>query len=329
MNHQNWLPGSVFCLTDNPKIEDEELVVRRFDIGFPYERTPRSLEFRTRYEHLKKQKKDFNFEKKARSNELEIDLEDVKNEWLKSAGPLQLRKKIAEHNRIYYNLFGKFAYFVPREKPEEDTMWTLILTYPDGHLTKENSEYVHWMITNIFKNDLAKGEQIVPYLQPIPFKGTGYHRYIFILYKQDKKLDLSEFKLKNEKNLGDRTFYTFDFCKKYQDFIIPTGLSFFQTKWDESIGELLYNQFDVKQPIFEYDFPRAFLKYQKWFPKKQAFNLYLDRYADPKEVNKKYLEQRLAKTHPFEGPEPKLLYQNAQPLKKEIPSWYRTEMRKE
>lgn len=27
-----------------------------------------------------------------------------------------------------------------------DSLWTLILTNPDGHLTKENQEYVHWMM---------------------------------------------------------------------------------------------------------------------------------------------------------------------------------------
>jgi large subunit ribosomal protein L38 len=85
----------------------------------------------------------------------------------------------------------------------------------------------------------------------------------------------------------------------------------------------------MKQPVFEYDFPKAFLRYQKWFPKKQPFNLYLDRYADPKDVNKRYLVQRLAKTHPFEGPQSKLRYPAAHELRKEIPSWYRTEMRKE
>jgi large subunit ribosomal protein L38 len=97
--------------------------------------------------------------------------------------------------------------------------------------------------TNIPKGDISKGEQIVPYLQPIPFKGTGYHRYVFILYKQDKKLDFSEFKVSDDKDLEKRTFYTFDFYKKYQDFMTPAGLSFFQTKWDESVGDLLHNQF--------------------------------------------------------------------------------------
>lgn len=84
----------------------------------------------------------------------------------------------------------------------------------------------------------------------------------------------------------------------------------------------------MKHPVFEYDFPKAYLKYQRQFPHREAFNLYLDRYADPKEVNKKFVMHRLAKTHPFEGPEPKLCYPNAHEIDESIPTWYRTEMRK-
>lgn len=85
---------------------------------------------------------------------------------------------------------------------------------------------------------------------------------------------------------------------------------------------------DLKEPIFEYDFPDIYLADQKFFPLKQAFNLYLDRHRDIKEVNKLYLERKLAKTHPFDGPEEPLKYPNAHPIKN-VPSWLRTEIRKE
>lgn len=32
------------------------------------------------------------------------------------------------------------------DKPEENTLWTLILTNPDGNLTNSDKEYVHWMM---------------------------------------------------------------------------------------------------------------------------------------------------------------------------------------
>lgn len=43
---------------------------------------------------------------------------------------------------------------------------------------------------------LASKDCIVPYLQPIPYLGTGFHRYVFVLYKQDRgKVDLSKHSL--------------------------------------------------------------------------------------------------------------------------------------
>lgn len=43
---------------------------------------------------------------------------------------------------------------------------------------------------------------------------------------------------------------------------------------------------------------------------------------------KEYLERKLAKTHPFEGPQPKPRFPNAHPIKG-VPSWLKTEMKKD
>lgn len=42
----------------------------------------------------------------------EISLNEIRNEWIKTSGPFQL-KTIAEHYNIFSDLFGE-AYFVPR-----------------------------------------------------------------------------------------------------------------------------------------------------------------------------------------------------------------------
>lgn len=107
-----------------------------------------------------------------------LNLEEVNAEWLKTEGPHHI-KTIADHYNVFQDLFGD-AYFNPRvplkvifqtkneylpvyygntikpadakEKPiinyesNENNLWTLILTNPDGHLTKQNSEYVHWFV---------------------------------------------------------------------------------------------------------------------------------------------------------------------------------------
>ena len=63
------------------------------------------------------------------------------------------------------------------------------MTNPDGHFEEDEAEYLHWMVANISGQggvaDLAtSGDTICPYLQPFPPYGTGFHRFVFVLYKQ-------------------------------------------------------------------------------------------------------------------------------------------------
>lgn len=110
---------------------------------------------------------------------VKVNLDDVNAEWLQTSGPYQIRR-IAEHYGVFEHLFGE-AYFTPRTilnitypvsddevlpvyygnllkpadtkqvpsvefKCEPNTLWTLVLTNPDGHFTKQNAEYCHWFV---------------------------------------------------------------------------------------------------------------------------------------------------------------------------------------
>lgn len=46
---------------------------------------------------------------------------------------------------------------------------------------------------NIPGNDINKGQELLSYLQPFPPRGTGCQRLIFVLFKQDKRIDFSKF----------------------------------------------------------------------------------------------------------------------------------------
>jgi phosphatidylethanolamine-binding protein (PEBP) family uncharacterized protein len=46
--------------------------------------------------------------------------------------------------------------------------------------------------TNIPGNRVAEGQETCPYLPPFPARGTGFHRFAFLLFKQDKPIDFSE-----------------------------------------------------------------------------------------------------------------------------------------
>lgn len=120
---------------------------------------------------------------------MDIDLEEVKREWLHTTGPHQVMT-LAKHFGIYDHLFGGYAYFMPQvpldvkfeagvedlcysvyygnvikprftgKAPSVDfdpsftggqtstgkSLWTLVLTNPDGNLYDSNKEVVHWMV---------------------------------------------------------------------------------------------------------------------------------------------------------------------------------------
>jgi len=42
---------------------------------------------------------------------------------------------------------------------------------------------------NIPGNDVGRGETLVDYIQPFPVRGTGAHRFVFMLFEQNKHID--------------------------------------------------------------------------------------------------------------------------------------------
>ena len=103
---------------------------------------------------------------------------------------------------------------------DPSSLWCLLMTSPDGHFTKANSEYVHYLVYvveafiflctgsfvfffqtfsgNIKGPDASSGVVLAKYMQPFPPKGTGYHRYVFLLFKQNKPIDFSSWKVNEE-----------------------------------------------------------------------------------------------------------------------------------
>lgn len=54
-------------------------------------------------------------------------------------------------------------------------------------------EIRHWLVVNIPGNDIKKGETKFEYIGSGPPQGSGLHRYIFIVFKQnDGKRDFSD-----------------------------------------------------------------------------------------------------------------------------------------
>uniref|UniRef100_A0A8D8LH34 Large ribosomal subunit protein mL38 n=1 Tax=Cacopsylla melanoneura TaxID=428564 RepID=A0A8D8LH34_9HEMI len=325
-------------------------VFKKINIGFAIPAKTRK-DTKERITHLKKLQNDANLKRLSAKNELKIPLEDVTREWEQHSF-MQHVHAIANHYNIFDDLFG-MAYFYPvlpldisyptegdkvypvyrgnvltptqtSSKPSiaftssPDSLWTLKLVGLDGHLDNPDSQYIHWMVTNISGNHVDKGNEICSYLQPFPLRGIGYQRYAFILYKQKSPIKLDPIK---GVSLKERTFNTESFYRVHQDNLTPAGLSFFQSSWDPSVTKLFHNVFDRTEPLFEYDFPPAHHPKQEWFPLGKPFNLYLDRYRDPKQIAKEYLVAKFKATNPFQPPPPKVKYPNLMPFDKNKPSW--------
>ena len=53
-------------------------------------------------------------------------------------------------------------------------------------------ECQHWVVINIPGADVSKGQTMVEYMGSGPPKGTGFHRYIFVVYKQPDIINTNE-----------------------------------------------------------------------------------------------------------------------------------------
>ncbi|NXX43088.1 RM38 protein, partial [Tricholaema leucomelas] len=245
-----------------------------------------------------------------------VPLDEVRAEWERTSGPFH-KQRLAEHCGLFRDLF-RGAVFTPRValrveysqedeylvpvyygnmvtpseassapavsyEADKDSLWTLLLTNPDGHLRDTESEYLHWLVTNIPGNDIKLGKEICHYLPPFPAMGTGYHRFVFLLFKQDHPIDFSEDARPMPcHSLKMRTFSTFDFYRKHEDAMTPAGLAFFQCQWDSSVTWVFHQLLNMREPVFEFVRPPVYHPPQVKFPRHQPLR-YLDRYRDTQE----------------------------------------------
>uniref|UniRef100_A0A5K3F2A1 Large ribosomal subunit protein mL38 n=1 Tax=Mesocestoides corti TaxID=53468 RepID=A0A5K3F2A1_MESCO len=248
-----------------------------------------------------------------------------------------------------------------------NSLWTLIMTCPDEPLPDESdtqpAEYIHWMITNISSEVCAdgapkSGDVVVEYLPPLPYCGTGFHRYVFVLYRQDNGVvDLSG-ETRGPVNVdqhSERVFSTADFYRKHQDALTPAGLAFFQSSWNTSVRSYIREHLPLsKELVFGVEFPddlpppqSRFPLANSWFhPRRHpcglpladsrlgvhedvSFDVYLDRYRDRREMDEELVKLRLAtEGNPLDATckrtqSPFPLASPPLPSDREVPSWWR------
>lgn len=218
------------------------------------------------------------------------------------------------------------------EGEDEESLWTLVMTSPDQNFVQSNNEFLHWMVGNIRGSSVSSGTPVVPYLPPFPMRGFGPLRYVFVLYKQNALIDFSALT-----GLGfddpttafaNRSFSSYQFLMKHQDVLTPASQRFFQSSHDASVTSIFYDQLDMKEPSYAYDWPEPVRQPQHKFMLKTSFNEYLDLYRDRKDINEQVLKERLSTMiSPFEGYPVRDPWPNAVPVDTHAhPTWLLDEM---
>lgn len=135
---------------------------------------------------------------------------------------------------VWVNLGNKLTPNQVKDEPkysfngqQADKLYTLIFVDPDA-----KSVFLHGLINNIQGSDFSKGDVAAEYVGSGPPKGTGKHRYVFLVYEQpDAKRIEVETKVDN-KSLAGRL--AFD-LKKYVNehgFGTPVAGNFYRAEYD-------------------------------------------------------------------------------------------------
>ncbi|KAL4234059.1 39S ribosomal protein L38 [Mactra antiquata] len=331
------------------------------NIGFPVDY--KSLRRQRRTSSLSRSAEELAaLERKSRHRELVAPIEEVMEENFLGQGQQSVHT-LASHYGIFKDLFGD-AYFysqlqlevgyqieeepdmlnrvfygnplTPVEankqpdvyyKADPDKLYTLCMVAPDSHLEHNNKEYLHWMVGNIPGCSVQKGEVVCDYLPLFPVKGTGYHRYVFILYQQEHQVDYStEKRSSNCTSLRERTFETLEFYRERQDDITPVGICFFQAEWDNSVRNVFHNILDMNEPRFEFLPPAPYVPKQKIWPFREPFHVYMDRYRDVKDIQEEVLVEKLRNADPFKPRPQAKKYPNVCTVPDDTPSWLRLKL---
>lgn len=116
-------------------------------------------------------------------------------------------------------------------------LYTLCMTDPDAPSRAEPTfrEVKHWLVVNIPGTDIANGTTIAHYRGSGPPKGTGLHRYMFLVYQQAGPVDVSgEVFAASDSREGRLKFKVRDFAAKH-NLGQPIAGNLYQAQYDEYV----------------------------------------------------------------------------------------------
>ncbi|CAI4226361.1 unnamed protein product [Auanema sp. JU1783] len=106
-------------------------------------------------------------------------------------------------------------------------LYTLIMTDPDApsRSNPKFREFKHWLVVNIIGNDLSTGSSLTDYLGSAPPEETGLHRYIFLIFKQNVRIEVAT---RNTSCSEGRAKFNTEKYVKTNHLIGPVAGNFFQ-----------------------------------------------------------------------------------------------------
>lgn len=145
-------------------------------------------------------------------------------------------------------LGNKFTPLQVRNRPKvswkdanENENYTLIMTEPG-----DKKEWLHWLTGNIPGNNVDKGDQLTSFFPSVPSKNSGEHRYVYLLYKQQSKIDFQgHVKISTFQTDGRDSFSTKSFAENFK-LGTPVAGNFYLASWDESCEEMIKLEEDYK-----------------------------------------------------------------------------------
>ncbi|VDM98669.1 unnamed protein product, partial [Onchocerca ochengi] len=97
------------------------------------------------------------------------------------------------YNNLTVNLGNELTPTQVKDQPTEvlwnarpKCLYTLAFIDPDAPSRRNHTyrEFKHWLVTNIPGQNISEGEVLAEYVGAGAPKGTGFHRYVFLVYKQ-------------------------------------------------------------------------------------------------------------------------------------------------
>lgn len=115
-----------------------------------------------------------------------------------------------------------------KAKPKK--FYTVCMCDPDA----KQKQWQHWLVGNVPGNNVCLGETLSEYIAPVPEPNTGPHRYVILVYLQEKEIEFNEERLNDCTVQGRLGFSIKSFADKY-NLGDPLAGNFYEAEYDDFV----------------------------------------------------------------------------------------------